>query len=241
MLEKADLHVHTIASDGDFTPSEIIRYAKEVEVDLIAITDHNTTMGIDEAIEEAKKYHIKVIPGIELSTKYKGKSIHLLGYFKDDRYKDEKFLMSLYYLKRKKDKDIKELFKKDLKIEVKKGKLSVESGISFLKYFGAKVVLAHPVLVNKEYLREILELKLDGIEARYYRNTSRDTKMYIALAKKKGIFYTAGSDFHTNKTEDFNHGLLGEVFLDKKEIEKFLKKSKLDKSIFVRRKKRKKK
>lgn len=234
MFNKADLHVHTTASDGDLTPSEVIRYAREVNIDLISITDHNTTEGVEEAIREAAKYNIKVIPGIELSTKYKGKSIHLLGYFKDDRYKEEKFLRALHYMKKKKDKSLKSLFKDKFKLEVKKGRISVKSGIDILKYFGAKVVLAHPVLVNKEYTREVLNYKLDGIEAKYYRNSLRDTKMYIDLAKKKKLFYTAGSDFHTNKTVDFNHGLLGEVYLDSKEIEKFLKKSKLKKAKYMK-------
>lgn len=236
MFKKADLHIHTTASDGDLTPSEVVRYAKEINLDMLAITDHNTTQGVDEALNEANRCNIKVLPGIELSTKHKGKSIHILGYFKDSRYKDEKFVDALYYLKRKKDKSLKTLFKGKLKISVKKGNLTVKSGIDILKYFGAKVVLAHPVLIDKSYTREIIDNKFDGIEAKYYRNTVRDTKMYINLSKKKKMFYTAGSDFHTNRTTDFNHGLLGEIYLEEKEIERFLKKSKLSKSKFIRKK-----
>lgn len=235
MFRKADLHIHTTESDGDLTPSEVVRYASQTNVDIIAITDHNTTQGIDEALLEASRCNVKVLPGIELSTKHKGKSIHILGYFKDDRYKDERFLDALYFIRKRKDKNLKSLFKGKLKISVKKGKISVKSGIDILKYFGAKVVLAHPVLVDKSYTREILDNKFDGIEAKYYRNTIRDTKMYMSLSKKKKMFYTAGSDFHTNRTIDFNHGLLGEVYLEEKEIDRFLKKSKLSKSKFVRR------
>ncbi len=235
MFEKADLHIHTTNSDGDLTPSEIIEYAKYINVDVIAITDHNTTQGVDEAIEKGREKNILVIPGIELSTRYKGKKVHVLGYFRDFRYKDEKFLKALYYLKRKDDKGLKCLFKGSFDIEVKKGRLSIKSGIDILKYFGAKVVLAHPVLIEKEYLREILEYKFDGLEAKYYRNTVRDTKVFMKLCKKKKLLYTAGSDFHTNKTIDFNHGLLGEVYLDKKEIGRFLKKLKLSKEIKIKK------
>lgn len=234
MYKKADLHVHTTASDGDLTPSEVVRYARQISLDIVSITDHNTTDGVDEAILEGNRWGVKVIPGIELSTKHKGKSIHLLGYFRDERYKDEKFNEALYCMKRKKDKNLKSIFKGKIKVEVKKGRISVKTGIEILKYFGAKVVLAHPVLIDKAYTREVINHKLDGIEAKYYRNTVRDTEMYINLAKKKKLFYTAGSDFHTNRTVDFNHGLLGEIYLEGKELERFLKKSKLSKSKFMR-------
>ncbi|MEF9934464.1 MAG: PHP domain-containing protein [Clostridium sp.] len=237
MYQKADLHIHTTESDGDLTPSEVVRYASYLGIDLIAITDHNTTRGIEEAVSEGNNYSVKVIPGIELSTRHKGRGIHILGYFKDDRYKDEKFITALDFINRKKDKSLRELFKRDFKVEVKKGRVSVSSGIEILKHFGAKVVLAHPVLISKECTREIIDMPFDGIEAKHYRNTLRDTKMYISLAKKKKLFYTGGSDFHTNKTVDFNHGLIGEVYLDSKEIEKFLKKSKLIKSKYFRKKK----
>ncbi|MEF9950971.1 MAG: PHP domain-containing protein [Clostridium sp.] len=237
MYQKADLHIHTTKSDGDLSPCEVVRYASYLGIDIIAITDHNTTEGIDEAITEGDKHFVKIIPGIELSTKHRGKGIHILGYFKDDRYKDEKLLAALDYLKRKKDKYLKEIFKGEFKVEVKKGRISVKSGIEMLKYFGARVVLAHPVLISKECTRELIDMPFDGIEAKHYRNTLRDTKMYISLAKKKKLFYSGGSDFHTNKTVDFNHGLIGEVYLDSREIEKFLKKSKLGKSKFIRGKK----
>ncbi|WP_048569256.1 PHP domain-containing protein [Clostridium cylindrosporum] len=238
MFRKADLHVHTTMSDGELTPTEVIKYACEMKVDIISITDHNTTLGVEEAIIEGNKHSIRVIPGIELSTRFKGHRVHILGYFKDDRYKEEKLSKALCYIKKKKDKELKKLFKNEFEIEVKKGKVSLKSGMKILKYFGAKVVLAHPVLIEKEYTREIIDLPFDGIEAKYYRNTSRDTKIYINLAKKKNLFYTAGSDFHTNKTEDFNHGLIGEVYLDSKEIERFLKRSKLEKSPYIDKRKR---
>lgn len=234
MFQRADLHVHTTASDGDLTPSEVMNYAKEVGLDILSITDHNTTEGIDEAISLGKDYGIKVIPGIELSTNHGGKSVHIIGYFKDDGYKDDKLISALKYIRKKKDKSLKALFKGKLKLNVKKGRISVKSGIDILKYFGAKVVLAHPVLVSKDCTRELVEMPFDGIEAKHYRNTMRDTKMYISLAKKKKLFYTAGSDFHTNKSIDFNHGLLGEVYLDSKEIAEFLRKSRLDKSKFLK-------
>ncbi|MFC0470066.1 PHP domain-containing protein [Halalkalibacter kiskunsagensis] len=75
-----DLHVHTKASDGDYTPTEVVRKAKEAGLKTIAITDHDTLNGIDEAQKAGERLGVQVIPAIELSTKYKGKSIDILGY-----------------------------------------------------------------------------------------------------------------------------------------------------------------
>lgn len=78
-----DLHVHSTASDGSYTPSELVRYATEKGLIAFALTDHDTTAGIDDALNEASLINsfstIKVIPGIELSAEYKGKDIHILG------------------------------------------------------------------------------------------------------------------------------------------------------------------
>jgi predicted metal-dependent phosphoesterase TrpH len=75
-----DLHVHTKASDGDYSPTEVVKKAKEAGLKTIAITDHDTLNGIDEAQKAGKKFGVQVIPAIELSTKYKGKNIDILGY-----------------------------------------------------------------------------------------------------------------------------------------------------------------
>jgi predicted metal-dependent phosphoesterase TrpH len=92
---KADLHLHTEASDGILTPSELVREAKAKELKIISITDHDTIAGVEEAIRYGNKIGVKVIPGIELSTMHNGESIHILGYFKGSNYKDKNFRRTL--------------------------------------------------------------------------------------------------------------------------------------------------
>ena len=75
-----DLHVHTIASDGDLDAIGIIKKANENGIKQIAITDHDTINNIKPCIEEGKKYNILVIPGIEITAKYKSGKMHILGY-----------------------------------------------------------------------------------------------------------------------------------------------------------------
>jgi predicted metal-dependent phosphoesterase TrpH len=74
-----DLHTHTTASDGTVPPRELIREALELRLEALAITDHDILAGYDDAVPEAGG--LDLIAGIELSTKFGGKSVHLLGYF----------------------------------------------------------------------------------------------------------------------------------------------------------------
>lgn len=80
-----DLHVHSNKSDGSLTPSQLVRLAVEKGLSAFALTDHDTTDGIAEAVDAAKNLpediHLEVIPGIELSTEYEGKDIHILGLY----------------------------------------------------------------------------------------------------------------------------------------------------------------
>jgi predicted metal-dependent phosphoesterase TrpH len=76
-----DLHAHTNQSDGTLSPFELIREASRVGLQALAITDHDTFAGYDEAIGYARDAGVELVCGVELSTKYRGRSVHLLAYF----------------------------------------------------------------------------------------------------------------------------------------------------------------
>lgn len=79
---RADLHLHTNASDGQYTPAELVELARQFDV--IAITDHDTTDGIQEAQRIAQQYGAPIIiPGIELSAEDAEGDVHVLGYYID--------------------------------------------------------------------------------------------------------------------------------------------------------------
>ncbi len=78
-----DLHTHTTESDGTFTPEELILEAKRIGLSAIAITDHDSVSGIEKAAPIAAMQGIELIPGIELSTDYNGKEVHVVGLFID--------------------------------------------------------------------------------------------------------------------------------------------------------------
>lgn len=93
-----DLHVHSNASDGSLSPSEVVELAYQRGLRYFALTDHDTVDGVKEAMEKAKEYDgLDVIPGIELSCYYEQREIHIVGLFVD--YENETFLEELNKLK----------------------------------------------------------------------------------------------------------------------------------------------
>ena len=90
-MKYIDLHVHSNVSDGTLTPSELVDEAIKNNLSAFALTDHDTTKGVSEALEAAKKATLKgtpieVVPGVEISAAYKNKDIHILGLFLDIEY-----------------------------------------------------------------------------------------------------------------------------------------------------------
>ncbi len=85
MTQKIDLHIHSTFSDGRDTIEEIIELAKNQKVKIISLTDHDLISGVEKAIELGKQVGIEVVPGVEISTTYRGKLLHILGYFIDVR------------------------------------------------------------------------------------------------------------------------------------------------------------
>lgn len=74
-----DLHIHTTASDGSLTPTQVVQLARKRGFSLIAVTDHDTMGGVAEALEAGKKYNVDVVPGVEISSGVT-LEVHMLGY-----------------------------------------------------------------------------------------------------------------------------------------------------------------
>lgn len=92
---KADLHMHSTYSDGRYTMRELVDEAASKQIDIIAITDHDVVGDIEDAIAYGKNRGVRVLPGIELSTLEQQKSVHILGYFRDNSYHNQE--MKAYY------------------------------------------------------------------------------------------------------------------------------------------------
>src|SRR5436305_2009425 len=81
MTHYIDLHTHSTASDGIYSPTELLHKAKEVGLRVLALTDHDTTDGLQEAMQAAQTLDMDLIPGIEINTDVGGGVVHVLGYF----------------------------------------------------------------------------------------------------------------------------------------------------------------
>ena len=241
-----DFHIHSTNSDGRFSIKELIKRYKASNYNVISITDHDTMEGCQEAISYGKVNGIKVIAGIEISTKYNSEDIHILGYFKDADC-NRKEIME-FTAKKQEDrinrcKSMVKALKEHFNIEISADKLLAENsmigrphmakaiieagyktnmndvfknylgddspayisnsfiapqdGISLLRSNHAIVVLAHPVLLQKNNVADLIDsFKFDGIEAIYSSNTEEDTLRLKNIAEKRNLLITAGSDFH---------------------------------------------
>ena len=92
-MNRLDLHLHTTHSDGSCTPTEVVGLAHQAKVTALAITDHDITSGISEAITAGERYGIEIIPGVEISSIMGNSELHILGYFLDwqDTLLNERF------------------------------------------------------------------------------------------------------------------------------------------------------
>jgi len=109
-----DLHVHSTASDGSCTPSETVSLAKEAGLIAMALTDHDTVAGIDEALLASRSMELSVIPGVELSCIYKEKEIHILGLFIDHKNQELiRFLSGNAKKRSARNQEMLDAFRKD--------------------------------------------------------------------------------------------------------------------------------
>ena len=246
-----DLHVHTLYSDGTFSPGEAIRVALERELETVAITDHDTIDGLPEAFQAGAEAGVRVVPGVEFSTVHDGEGIHVLAYYMD--LEDAAFLDELGRLRADRLSRAERMVEKlqdlgyPITIErvreiaaggtvvrphvaramveagvvpsvqdafsdrfigtggpayVEKHALDPVAAMELIHRAGGVCVLAHPGTwreadpVPMEFIRELIEAGLDGIEARHPEHTPELEARFVSLAEGAGIFWTGSSDCH---------------------------------------------
>jgi len=147
----ADLHIHSIYSDGSFTPYEIVQICKRSNLKAIAITDHDTVSGVEEAMFYSKN-GFEVIPAVEMSSNIGDLDVHILGYYVD--YKDPSLLSYLDEFKRHRAERVKKIISKLSSDGVK---LEFEQ----IKMVAKDCSLGRPhiaeVLVENSYVKSITE------------------------------------------------------------------------------------
>ena len=93
-MKYIDLHVHSNCSDGTYTPSQLVDHARQKGLAAFALTDHDTIAGLPEAADAARRADVELISGIEFSTEYLGRDVHIVGL--DFDFKDQEFQTELF-------------------------------------------------------------------------------------------------------------------------------------------------
>lgn len=179
-----DLHIHTTASDGEFSPTEIVNKAINIGLTHIAITDHDTVNGLNEAISYGKDKDIKIIPGVELNAKVDLGQMHILGYYIDYTNRDFLDMMKVFENDRN---ERNELFIKQFK------EIGIDITMEDVKKYAIGSVVGKPhfarVLMEKGYIDDVQEGfdKYFNVEPlKNIKRRSFEPEKIIKLIKKAG-------------------------------------------------------
>ena len=252
MKNLIDLHLHSSYSDGVRTPAELVALASGLGLKAIALADHDTVDGIDEALEAGAACGLEVLPALELSVAFGPyRDVHLLGYLLD--HSDPGLLKTLGEFREKREtrgeaiigrineklalegkgsiscqeaaalaggalgrphiaqvliakglaRNMQDSFDRYLvPCDVPKLYFPAEEALAVIRRLGGVAVLAHPTTISAErgtlvgVIDALSALGLDGLEA--YNNICSDQESaYLrALALKRGMVWTGGSDYH---------------------------------------------
>jgi predicted metal-dependent phosphoesterase TrpH len=184
-----DLHSHSTHSDGKESVEQIFQYAAEAGITALALTDHDTTAGWDEARVEAAKHGITFVPGIELTTESpEGKSVHLLAYLPDaanqplivamDKVKVDRYNRLIEFIK-----NLQREFP-ELNLEI------VLNGVDPLKVAVGKPHLADALIALGKFKKRGIQFKPGGPlhkdSDHYVENKGIPTLLAIKLVKEAG-------------------------------------------------------
>ena len=248
MPNYVDLHTHSTASDGIYAPAELLHRAKDSELRVLALNDHDSTGGLQEAAQVAGKLDIDFIPGIENNTDVAGGEVHVLGYFLE--YERPAFQGVLKVLRdtrvQRGQRMVELLNEQGIAIswervrEIARGsvgrphvaqalreagyvhsigeafdkyigkgcyayvpryKLTAVDAVHFIASANGLPVIAHPLELPglaelRNWLPELCEAGLVGLETYYGPYTDEEMQVLRALADKYQLIPTGGSDFH---------------------------------------------
>ena len=234
---RIDMHMHSTASDGQYTPTELVRKVKDAGIAIMALTDHDSIGGVEEAAGTAKECGIICIPGIELSIEHENE-LHMLGYGIDIHDRELKAFCEEMVQERSTRNEKIITFLADQGVDVTMEEVAEKAGSDVIgrPHFARVMVEKGYVssvkeafdkyLATEEFskierkkpsarqgismIRKLTSLGLSGIETYYSTHTPEQIREYHALAQKYHLVETAGSDFHGEKVKPT-------IFLGKKE------------------------
>src|SRR6267143_591806 len=218
MSAGVDLHAHTTASDGTLSPRELVRLAVRHGVRVLAVTDHDSTEGLGEALAEAALHPpLEIVPGLEINCDVDGGEVHVLGYFVDTgaawfqeflRVQREERVARVHRMAARLAElgmpiEPAEVFAIDKYLRaggpanVPRTRLTPVEAVQIIRRARGVPVLAHPGLAGKdELIPELVGAGLLGIETYYSEHSAEQTRAYAELCARLGLVATGGSDYH---------------------------------------------
>ncbi len=183
-MGKADLHTHTIASDGAFSAEELLEKAAKKKLKIISITDHDTIKGYLNGKEKAKELNIELIPGVEVSAVWKEREIHVLIYCFDEN--DEGFRKMLFNQKKARISRMKRIVNLLQKqgLDITMDEVRAEAGPGNVGRPHAAAVLIHKgyvASVAEAFIRYLSTEKLGNVKTEYVT-----VKELVVIAKEAG-------------------------------------------------------
>jgi predicted metal-dependent phosphoesterase TrpH len=147
---KSEIHMHSIYSDGEFSPAQLIDIAQKNDVTLLSLTDHDTFGGIPDFLKSAEGTGIEAFPGIEITVKFHDFNIHLLAYFKDYESIEPELLNRVKDMTETRERRMRELIERVNDVIPKKFRDSIE--------FDNVKKAAEGVLARPHLAREMVRL-----------------------------------------------------------------------------------
>ena len=171
-MGKADLHIHTTASDGHMSPEDVVRSAIDHRLKIISITDHDTLKGFRQAEDAARNSDdIELLPGIEITAGFNGRECHLLGYCFDPGHHGMLKLVHDHYHSRLKRGQwiIEQLSKKGLSLDIDEVRAEANGGNIGRPHIAAVLLDKGYVASFKEaFIRYLSDQRLGSIYNEYY-------------------------------------------------------------------------
>ena len=183
-MAKADLHIHTLKSDGKYSPSEVVKMAKNKAIQVISITDHDTIDGIEEGRAEADKLGLTFLNGVEITSDFNGREAHVLAYAFN--HKNQEFLDFLKQQNELRENRIKEML---LKLDA----LGVSIEYEFIRSIAGEGSIGRPhlakAIVESGHARnmgEAFSKYIGNYGPAYFKSTHPDFRDVISVVKKAG-------------------------------------------------------
>ena len=184
MEKLTDLHTHSTASDGTFSPSDVAELAKDAGLASVALTDHDTTDGLDEFMEAGRSLGIETIPGIELAAGYKNTELHIVGLFID--YKSSALKESMEFIVNERNERNKKMIKALSRIgmEISLQELEENAGGNIItRTHYANVMVNRGYVKNKE---EAFDRYISSGRPGYVKRETLTPKSCIEVIRKSG-------------------------------------------------------